>query len=168
MKPRRFVIEAVMLAVYGHLFVPKRPVEYMIPYSTISELYELRITDERIMPDPEDDQHAKKHVDLLIELFERPFNKKKIDRALGIPWRQSAPLLINEQVSIIIINGMDSMQYGETFDPIETELILTCIREQAPLLTDQIEYVERLIQHEVPIPIYDIEDYEYALEHTEE
>lgn len=41
------------------------------------------------------------------------------------------------------------------------------MREQAPLLTDQFEYVDRIIENEIPIPIYDIEDFDYALEHRQ-
>ncbi|MGV2644703.1 ADP-heptose synthase, partial [Clostridium perfringens] len=37
---RIFVTEAVMLAIYGQLLVPPKPVEYIIPYTTILELYE--------------------------------------------------------------------------------------------------------------------------------
>lgn len=164
MQPRRFVIEAVMLAVYGHLLVPNRPVEFLIPYSTIAELYELRQGDERIMPDPDEDRHAKEQLEILIAFFENKLNQKKLDRALGTPWRSSAPLLLQDNVSCIIVNAMDNMRYGEVFDPIETELLLTSMHEQAPLLTDQLEYVARIIEYEIPVPIYDIEDFEYALE----
>ena len=37
---RRFVIEAVMVAIYGELLAPSGPVEYIVPYNTIMELYE--------------------------------------------------------------------------------------------------------------------------------
>ncbi|MBN3524028.1 ADP-heptose synthase [Paenibacillus apiarius] len=164
MKPRRFVIEAVMLAVYGQLFTPKRPVEYIIPYTTIMELYEMRQEGDQVMPDPEDDVHAKQQIEQLITFFESELNKKKIERALTVPWRQSPPLLLQDNVSCIIVNAMDNARYGELFDPVETELILTALREQAPLLTDQFEYVGRLIENEIPIPIYDIDDFDYALE----
>ena len=163
-QPRRFVIEAVMLAVYGHLLVPKRPVEFLIPYSTIMELYEMRQSDERVMPDPEEDLFAKQQIDALIGFFENELNQKKLDRALSVPWRNSAPLLLQDNVTCVVINAMDNMRYGEAFDPIETELVMTSMREQAPLLTDQLEYVARIIEHEIPVPIYDIEDFEYALE----
>lgn len=32
---RRFVIEAVMVAIYGELLVPQAPVEYIVPYTTV-------------------------------------------------------------------------------------------------------------------------------------
>lgn len=167
MKPRQFVIEAVMLAVYGQLSVPKRPVEYIIPYTTILELYEMRLEGDQVMPDPEEDIYAKQQIEELIAYFENELNKKKIERALTAPWRHSPPLILQDNVSCIIVNAMDNARYGETFDPVETELIITAMREQAPLLTDQFEYVDRLITNEIPIPIYDIDDFEYALEHEE-
>ncbi len=40
--PKRFAIEAVMIAIYGQLLVPARPVEYLIPYSSVLELYDFK------------------------------------------------------------------------------------------------------------------------------
>lgn len=165
MQPRRFVIEAIMLAIYGHLLHPQRPVQFLIPYTSILELYEICESGEDIMPDPEEDALAKKYTRELLDYFESELNDKKIKRALSQPWRSSQPLLLESNASCIVINAMDNMQYGELFDPIETELVLTCIREQAPLLTDQFEFISRLIENEVPVPVYDIDDFEYALEH---
>ncbi|UHA76020.1 ADP-heptose synthase [Paenibacillus sp. 481] len=156
-----------MLAVYGHLLAPHRPVQYIIPYTTIRELYEIRQSGEHVLPDPEEDMHAKEKIEELISYFESELNRKKIERALSVPWRQSSPLLLHANVSCIILNAVDSARYGELFDPVETELILTSTREQAPLLTDQFEFLERLINNEVPIPIYDIDDFDYALEQDE-
>ena len=161
---RRFVIEAVMTAIYGQLLVPGRPVEYIIPYSTILELYDMRDSDEPVMPDPEDDAHVKQKIGELIAFLEESFNKKKIERALVAPWRSSPPLLINENVTFTVIYAVENAQYGEIFDPIETELILTSQREQSPLLTDQLEFVDKLIEEEVPVQVFDVEDFEYALE----
>lgn len=163
-QPRRFVIEAVMLAVYGHLLVPKRPVEFLIPYSTIMELYEMRDSEDHVMADLEEDRVAKQQITALIAFFENELNQKKINRALSVPWRNSSPLLLQDNVSIVVVNALDNMRYGESFDPIETELVMTSMREQVPLLTDQLEYVARIIEYEIPVPIYDIEDFEYALE----
>ena len=39
---RRFVVEAVMIATYGQLLVPSRPVDFVLPYSTILELYDMK------------------------------------------------------------------------------------------------------------------------------
>jgi len=161
---RRFVIEAVMTAIYGQLLVPGRPVEYIIPYSTILELYDMRDSDEPVMPDPEDDAHVKQKIGELIAFLEESFNKKKIERALVAPWRSSPPLLINENVTFTVVYAVENAQYGEIFDPIETELILTSQREQSPLLTDQLEFVDKLIEEEVPVQVFDVEDFEYALE----
>lgn len=164
---RQFVIEAVMAAIYGELAVPNRPVEYLLPYSTVMELYEMRDSGESVMPDPGDDAHVKQKIGEMIAFFEEPLNKKKIERAFGAPWRTSPPLLVNENVSFVIINSMENAQYGETFDPIETELILSSLREQVPILTDQLDFLERVIDTEVPIQVFDIEDFEYALEADE-
>src|SRR5690606_665519 len=127
---RRFVIEAVMVAIYGEIMFPNRPVEYLLPYSTLMELYEIKESTEPIMPDPADDAHVKQKILELIEFFAEPFNRKKVEKAFPAPWRLSPPLLVNENVSFIVVNCMENAQYGETFDPIETELILTSLREQ--------------------------------------
>ncbi|RUS47111.1 ADP-heptose synthase [Cohnella sp. AR92] len=161
---RRFVIEAVMIATYGQLLLPKRPVEYRIPYSTIMELYDMKDSPEPIMPEPEDDRHVKAKVAEMIQFFEDPFNKKKLERALLAPWRESPPLPINEHVTFIVVNAVENMQYGEVFDPIETELILTSLRLQCPILTDQIEFQDKAVQNSIPVLLYDIDDYEFALE----
>jgi hypothetical protein len=161
---RRLVIEAVMVATYGQLLVPSRPVEYIIPYSTIMELYEMRDSGEQVMPDPEDDVHVKGKIAELIAFFEDPFNKKKVERALGMPWRKSPPLIVNDKVTFTVVYAVDNAQYGETFDPIETELILTSLHEQAPLLTDQLEFLDRAFEAEVPIQIFDVDDFELALD----
>jgi hypothetical protein len=50
------------------------------------------------------------------------------------------------------------------FDPIETEQILTAMKYQVPLLTDQFELQDRIIEAEVPVQVFDIEDFEYAVE----
>ncbi|MEB3103154.1 ADP-heptose synthase [Ferviditalea candida] len=161
---RRFVIEAVMAAVYGQLLVPGQPVEYIIPYSTVMELYEFQSGRVSVMPEEEDDAIVKSKIDELIRFLEEPLNKKKIERALSLPWRKSPAILVNDQVSFTIVNALDNAQYGDSFDPIETELMLTSIREQAPILTDQIEFVDRLVQSGAPVQVVDIDDFEYALE----
>jgi hypothetical protein len=170
MMSRRFVIEAVLVAVYGQLLVPGRPVEYLIPFSTIQELYEMRNSDEPVMPDADDDAHVKQKIGELIEFFEESFNRKKIERALQVPWKKSPPLLVNDEVTFTIVHAIDNAHYGETFDPVETELILTAIHEKAPIVTDQLEFLDKLFESEVPVVTYDIEDFEFALEedHTED
>jgi hypothetical protein len=161
---RNFIIEAVMLAVHGQLLTPESPVEYIIPYTTIMELYEMREGSESIMPTPEDDAHVKRKIGELIGYFEDPFNKKKIEKALQMAWRKSPPLPVNEYVSFTIIYAVENEEYGEGFDPIETELILTAIKEKAPLLTDQLDFIDKLIDAQVPIEAYDVEDFEFAVE----
>jgi len=161
---RRFVIEAVMAAIYGELMVPNRPVEYLLPYSTVQELYDMKNNGEPVMPDPADDAHVKQKIGEMIAYFEESFNRKKIERAFAAPWKTSPPLLVNDNVSFVVINAIENAQYGEMFDPIETELLLTSLREQVPILTDQLDFLERVIDSEIPVQVFDIEDFEYALE----
>lgn len=161
---RRFVIEAVMIAIYGQLLLPKRPVEYRIPYTTVMELYDMKDSTDPVMPEADDDAHVKNKIGEMISFFEDPFNKKKLERALMAPWRESPPLPINENVTIVVVNAAESMQYGELFDPIETEVILMSLRLQCPILTDQIEFQDRIVQNAIPIQLFDIDDFEYAIE----
>ncbi|AEI41828.1 hypothetical protein [Paenibacillus mucilaginosus] len=161
---RRFVIEAVLVAIYGELMVPSQPVQYIIPYSTIMELYEMKDSKEPVMPDPEDDAHVKTKIGELIAFFDDPFNRKKLERSLAAPWRLSPPLPINDNVTFVIVNAMENAQYGEGFDPIETEVVLASIREQAPIITDQVELMEKIIQSEVPVQVYDVYDFDFAVE----
>jgi hypothetical protein len=161
---RRFVIEAVMIAIYGQLLLPKRPVDYRIPYSTVMELYDLRESEEPIMQDAEDERHVRIKIGEMIEFFEDPFNKKKLERALTTPWRESPPLPINENVTFIVVNAVENMQYGETFDPIETEIVLSSLRLQCPVLTDHVDFQDKVVQNGVPIQLYDIDDFEFAVE----
>ncbi|GAB2696159.1 ADP-heptose synthase [Paenibacillus thermoaerophilus] len=161
---RRFVIEAVMIAIYGQMLSPSRPVEYLIPYSSILELYEMKESVEPVMPEPDDDVHVKQKIGELIAFFEEPLNKKKIERSLLAPWRKSPPLLVKDGVSITVVNASENAQYGELFDPIETEIILTSLREQTPVLTDQVEFTDRVIEAEIPIQVFDVDDFEFALE----
>lgn len=161
---RRFVVEAVMLATYGELMVPSIPVEYVIPYSTILELYEMRDNGDPVMTEPEDDAHVKGKIGELIAFFETPFNKIKLERALLAPWRMSPSLLANDQVSLAVMYAVDSAQYGELFDPIETELLLTSIREKIPLLTDQLEFMDKVINSDIPVQVFDVDDFEFALD----
>ena len=156
----RFVIEAILMAIYGQLFGTGRQVEYIIPYSTVLELYELRDGNEPIMPDEDEDERVNEIIVALIEFFEQSFNKKKIERALLSQWGKSPPLLINETTSIIIVNADEDAQYGELFDPIETELVLTALREQALILTDQIELIDKIIDSGIEVQTCDIEDFE--------
>ncbi|RED60248.1 ADP-heptose synthase [Cohnella lupini] len=161
---RRFVIEAVMIAIYGQLLLPKRPVEYRIPYTSVMELYDMKDSPDPVMPESEDDAYVKLKIGEMISYFEDPFNKKKIERALMAPWRESPPLPINENVSLVIVNAAENMQYGELFDPIETEIILMTIRLQCPVLTDQIEFQDKVVQNSIPVQLFDIDDFEFAVE----
>ncbi|UJF35425.1 ADP-heptose synthase [Paenibacillus hexagrammi] len=161
---RTLVIEAVMLAVHGQLLHPDIPVTYVIPYTSIQELYELKDLNEPIMLVSSDDAYVKQRIVELIAFFEEAFNRKKIEKALQVPWRKSTPLLINEFVTLAVVYAVDHAEYGEQFDPIETELILTAIKENAGLITDQLELMERIIEAEIPVQVFDVEDFEYAVE----
>ena len=161
---RTFVIEAIMVAIYGELLIPSEPVEFFIPYTTIEELYEIRDSREIIMPEAEDEAHVRLIIAELIAFFEEPFNKKKIERSLAIPWAKSPPLPINEKVTFTVVNALEDEEYGDAFDPIETELILTAQLVQAPILSDDLDFVETLVQAEIPVQIYDMDDFEFAVE----
>jgi hypothetical protein len=161
---RRFVIEAVMVATYGQLLVPSRPVDFVLPYSTILELYDMKDGTDPVMDDPDDDAHVKQKIDELIKFFEDPFNRKKIERALQMPWRESSPLLLSDMIQFTVVHAVDNAHYGDYFDPIETELLLTSLKLNVPLLSDQFEFQDRLLEAEVPVHVYDIEDYDYAVE----
>ena len=160
----KFVIEAVMVAVHGQLMAPGRPLTYVMPYKTVMELYEMRDSGEWVVPDEDDDRHVKRKIGELIEFFEDPFNRKKLERALVAPWRSSPSLIVSEQVSFVVVNASDQAQFGELFDPVETELILTAMRDDIPLLTDQIEFLDKLIESGIDAQAFDIEDFEFALE----
>ncbi|WNS46854.1 ADP-heptose synthase [Paenibacillus sp. MMS20-IR301] len=162
--PKKFVTEAVMIAIYGQLLVPRSPVEYIVPYTTIMELYELRDSDEPVMSHPDDDRQVKLRIRELISYFEEPLNSKKINRALNVPWAKSPAILLGGQAQLTIINSIDNASYGESFDPIETELLLTSQREKVPVLTDQFELIQRIIEGSVPVQVFDIDDFEFAME----
>lgn len=163
---RKFVIEAILLTIYGQLLIPSRQVDFVIPYSTILELHDIHYSGESVMPDEEEDIHVKKKIADLIAFMEEPLNKKKIERALMVPWRISAPLLVNANTSLLVVFADENGQFGDVFDPIETELILTSQREGIPILTDQVELIERIFQEEIDTQVYDIEDFDFALEDT--
>lgn len=153
-----------MIAVYGQLLVPSRSVEYLLPYSSISELYELADSDYSIMLDDGYEKDVQRKIKEMIRYFEDPFNKKKIQRALQQPWKKSSFLYHTSDVTFTIVNAIDQAQYGDDMDPIETELVMTALREDAPILTDQTDFIHRLLDVEASVQVIDIEDFDYALE----
>ena len=161
---RQFVTEAVMVAIYGQLLTSPAPVEYIVPYTSLLELYEFQDSTEPLMDNPMDDQHVKRKVRELISYFEEPLNQKKIRRALQMPWAKSLPILFDANTSLIVINAVDTAHYGEYFDPIETELVLTAQREALPILTDQLDWIHRIIEASVPVHVYDIDDFDFAVD----
>lgn len=160
----RFVTEAILLTAYGQMLMPSKPVEYIIPYSSIMELYDFKESDEPIMNFPEDEIHVRKILNDLIAFLEQPLNSKKLEKASLSPWRKSPPILVNERVTCTVVNSWDNAAYGEAFDPIETELLLCAANEKAPILTDQPTFIERIVEGEIAVSVYDIEDFEWALE----
>ena len=161
---RRFVIEAVMVAIYGELLASSSPVEYIVPYNTIMELYEFRSSPDPLMNDPEDDRYVKEKINNLISYMEEPLNRKRLNKILVMPWGKTVSILFNEYITWTVVNAIDTEQYGEYLDPIETEVVLTAQKEQAPILTDQFELIRRIIEAEVPVQVFDIQDFEFALE----
>jgi len=161
---RRFVIEAVMVAIYGELLIPSAPVEYIVPYSTVMELYEFQNSQEPLMHDPADDLHVKHKINELITYLEEPLNRKKIERALSIPWSKSPSILFGDNIVWTIVNAVDNERFGDFLDPIETEIILTAEREQAPILSDQLELIRRIVEAEIPVQVFDIGDFDFAME----
>lgn len=165
--PRTLVTEAVMIAIYGQLLAPSAPVEYLLPYTTVVELYELQTSLDPLMESKHEDQHVKKKISQLLQYLEEPLNQKKIRRALQVPWALSSPILLSDLVSIRIVNALDTAALGDSFDPIETELLLTSQRFKTPLLTDQVEWISRILEAKIPVQIYDIDDFEYAIENND-
>ncbi|WP_040951937.1 hypothetical protein [Gorillibacterium massiliense] len=159
----RFVTEAVMLAVYGHLLVPEEPVEFVVPSSTIDELYELLASPESIV-DGRDDQEVRSAIKQLTDYLETPFISKKLAATQVAPWSKSSPIPISERASLSVIYGSEAEEFGEEFDPVETELLLTAMYEKAPLLTDQPDLIERMVDANIPVIIVDVDDFEYAVE----
>ncbi|WP_433943242.1 ADP-heptose synthase [Paenibacillus sp. SN-8-1] len=162
--PRRFIIEAVMLAIYGEITAPAAPVEYIVPYPTIMELYEFQNSPEPLMSDPDDDLYVKSKINELIAYLEEPLNRKKLERALSIPWSKSPSILLGNSVSLTIVNALDNEQYGEFLDPIETVMVLSSLKDTTPILTDQPELISRIIEAEIPVQIFSIQDFHYAME----
>jgi hypothetical protein len=161
--PKQFVLEAVMLAIYGELMTPVEPVEYLIPASTIYELEEFVHSPEPIMPQPDDDRHVRRMMEQMSQFFRDPFNRKRMEKGLVAPWSKIT-FPFQHGVEISIVKAEDTAFWGELFDPIETELMLTAMHFEAPLITDQIEWQERMLEYVIPVQFYDIEDFEFALE----
>ncbi|WP_046215440.1 hypothetical protein [Paenibacillus wulumuqiensis] len=164
--PQAFVIEAIMIAIYGQLLHPDKPVNYIVPYTSIMELYEFAESQEPLMNDSVEEREVRERIKALIDYLEEPLNKKKIQRCLQMPWALSSSILFTDNVQLSVVNAMDNAYYGESFDPIETELILSALRKEVPMLTDQFEMIHRMIEAKVPVQVYDIEDFSYALEGT--
>jgi len=158
-----FVIEAVMLAIYGELMSPPKPVEYIVPSSSIYELEEILHSPDPIMLDPEDEERVRTTIANMIQFFQDPFTRKKMERTLIAPWSK-VTFPFEEEVHLTVVRAEDNAFWGEIFDPIETELQLTAMRFEAPLLTDQVEWQDKLLEYMVPIQFYDIDDFEFAVE----
>lgn len=160
---KRFVIEAVMLAIYGELLNPLEPVEYLIPTSTIHELDEFLHSQEPIMYDNEEEKHVRAMITEMLQFFRDPFSSKKMEKTLVAPW-STVTFPIRPNVSLTVVKAEDNEMWGELFDPIETELLLTSMRFEAPLITDQDDWQDRILEYLLPVQFYDIEDFNFAVE----
>lgn len=160
---QRFVVEPILFAIFGELLFPQEPVEYIMPYSTINELYELRES-EQIVTDPAQNEVVKQNLEKVIAFFEQPFVSKKINRSLRVPWQKSSPILYAEGVTFTVVYALDNAEYGEAFDPIETELLLLAKREGAPIISDQLEFQMRVVEAKLPVTVLDVEDFGFIVE----
>ncbi len=160
---KQFVLEAVMLAIYGELMNPSQPVEYLIPASTIRELDEFLHSPEPFMLDPDEEKHVRSMISEMIQFFRDPFTSKKMEKSLIAPW-STVTFPTQENVSLTVVKAEDNELWGELFDPIETELLLASMRYKAPLLTDQEEWQDRILEYLLPVQFYDIDDFEFAVE----
>lgn len=160
---KQFVTEAIMLAIYGELMSPSQPVEYLIPASTIYELDEFIQSPEPIMPYSGDDQYVRKIMQEMSQFFHDPFNRKRLEKGLIAPWSK-VPFTFPNGVALTIIKVEDNAMWGEIFDPVETQLLLTSMRFEVPLITDQPDYQDRILEYIVPVQFYDVDDFEFALE----
>lgn len=159
---RTFVTEPLVLALFSELLLPSYPVRYLIPYSSLQELY--LFGNERLSEDEEEQNVIMENITILIDFFENPFVKKKIDSIASIPWAVSKPILYHEQVSFQVVNSTESAEFGDEFDPIETELLLLAAKENVPLLIEDPSIQQRIIDYDVSVQVYDVADFEFALE----
>ncbi|GIM47130.1 hypothetical protein DNHGIG_26790 [Collibacillus ludicampi] len=159
---RRFVVEPVVLAMFPELLRPPAPVEYVIPYSTIEELYLFRR--EKFLVNDTDHDQISQGIERLISFFESPFMAKKIKRITHTPWRTSSPMIWNESVTFTVVYAIEQEDYGEVFDPIETELILLAEWQNIPLLIEDVSLQNRIIEFEIPIQVFDVSDFDFAVE----
>ncbi|WP_193791332.1 ADP-heptose synthase [Tumebacillus algifaecis] len=160
---QRFVVEPILFAMFGELLFPTEPIEYIIPYSTVMELYELRESDE-VISDPRENERVKANLEKVILFFEQPFVAKKLDKALRMPWQKSRPILFNENVTFTVVNAFENAEFGEGFDPVETELILVARREKVPLITDQLQLQQRIVEARIDITVLDVADFGFLVD----
>ncbi|WP_198299718.1 ADP-heptose synthase [Tumebacillus avium] len=160
---QRFVVEPILFAMFGELLFPTEPIEYIIPYSTVMELYDLRESEE-VISDPRENERVKANLEKIIQFFEQPFVSKKLDKSLRVPWQKSRPILFNENVTFTVVNALDNAEYGEGFDPVETELILLARRENVPLITDQLQFQQRIVETRIGITVIDVADFGFLVD----
>ena len=161
---QRFVLEAILFAIFQEeLLYPTEPVEYLIPYTTLIELYEMHDEDE-IVSDLAENERVKENLAGLIAFFEQPLVKKKINRMLKVPWQKSTPILFSELVTLTVVFSIDNAEFGETFDPCETEAILIAQRENVPIISDQLDFQQRVLDMRLPVMFIDIMDFGFVVE----
>lgn len=159
---RTFVTEPVVLAIFGELLSPPEPVRFLFPLSAVRELQIL--VGEKLSSDKEEQAAIQANIERLLAFWENPFVRKRIEPVTVAPWRMSHPILYNDKVTFQVVNAVDTAAYGEEFDPIETELILLAIKEDVPLLIEDPSVHERIIQLGIPVQVFDVADFEFALE----
>lgn len=160
---QRFVLEPILLAIFGELLFPIEPVEYLMPYSTVLELYEL-LESEQIVTDPAQNELVKQNLEQLVAFFERPFVRKKMEKILRMPWTKSTPILFSERVQFTVVFAIDNAEFGEKFDPIETELLLLARQEQLPIISDQLPFQQRIVEANIPVPVLDVAEFGFFVE----
>lgn len=152
-----------MMAIYGELMTPTQPVEYLIPVSTVYELEELIHVPEPLMFHAEDEQHVRQVMGQMVQFFQDSFIRKKLTKHLIAPM-STVSFPFQHGVTLTLVRVDDNARWGEIFDPIETEQIMAAMHFQVPLLTDQPDWQDRLLEFQVPIQFYDIDDFAFALE----
>lgn len=115
------------------------------------------------MYDNEEEKHVRAMITEMLQFFRDPFSSKKMEKTLVAPW-STVTFPIRPNVSLTVVKAEDNEMWGELFDPIETELLLTSMRFEAPLITDQDDWQDRILEYLLPVQFYDIEDFNFAVE----
>lgn len=157
--PRRLVIEAAVFVTYGKFLLPDLAIDYYIPYSTILELFDIERTTKPIMEDPAEDVIVKRKVTQFLQYLNHPHNRRTIDTALQTAWAVSEPIIYFDTIRLVIVNAIDQSQFTNKFDSIETELIMTALKFDAPLLCDQFQLQQNIEAANLGVHVLDIDEF---------